>query len=124
MKTCSLLASFVLGATATMASAQAVESGYPRGSLAVAAIERGDWVRAEALLNAAQTNKEDPAWLINLGQVYLHTGRQAEALTAWRNALNSSRHVEVETLGGRLLSTREIARQALARYETAALGTR
>jgi len=124
MKTASLFVSFALAATATMASAQAVESGYPRGSLAVAAIEQGDWARAEALLNAAQTSKEDPAWLINLGQVYLNTGRQAEALTAWRTALASNRHVEVETLGGRLISTRELARQALARYETAALGTR
>lgn len=124
MKTCSLLAAAALAATATIASAQAVESGYPRGSLAVAAIERGDWARAETLLNAADANREDPAWLINLGQVYLQTGRQAEALTAWRAALNSNRHVEVETLSGRLVSTREIARQALARYETAALGTR
>lgn len=121
MKTCSLLAAAALAATATIASAQAVESGYPRGSLAVAAIERGDWARAEALLNAADANREDPAWLINLGQVYLNTGRQAEALTAWRTALSSNRHVDVETLSGRLVSTREIARQALARYETAAL---
>ena len=124
MKTASLFVSFAFAATATMASAQAVESGYPRGSLAVAAIEQGDWARAERLLNAAQANKEDPAWLLNLGQVYLQTGRTAEALNAWRTALNSSRHVEVETLSGRLVSTRELARQALARYETAALGTR
>ena len=115
-----------LGLTAlpSIANAQAVESGYPRGSLAVAAIERGDWARAEALLNAAQVSRDDPAWLINMGQVYMHTGRQTEALTAWRAALASTRHAEVETLSGRLLSTRQIARDALARYETASLAAR
>ena len=99
------------------AGAQSVESGYPRGSLAVAAIEQGDWARAEALLNSALVSRDDPAWLINRGLVYMRTGRQAEALIAWRTALQSTRHVEVETLSGRLISTRQIARDALARYE-------
>lgn len=108
----------------SIANAQAVESGYPRGSLAVAAIEQGDWARAEALLNAAPVSRDDPAWLINMGQVYMRTGRQAEALTAWRAALQSTRHVEVETLNGRLVSTRDVARDALARYETASLTVR
>ena len=113
-----------LMALSSIANAQAVESGYPRGSLAVAAIERGDWARAENLLNAAQVSREDPAWLINMAQVYVHTGRQAEAIAAWRAALESTRHVEVETLSGRLTSTQEIARDALARYEMAILAAR
>lgn len=107
-----------------IAHAQAVESGYARGSLAVAAIERGDWARAEALLDAAQISRDDPALLINRGQVYMRTGRTAQALAAWRAALQSTRHVEVETLSGRLVSTRQIAREALARYEVAALDSR
>lgn len=113
-----------LAAVPSLASAQSVESGYPRGSLAVAAIEQGDWARAEALLNAAPVSREDPAWLLNLGLVYMRTGRQAEALTLWRAALQSTRHVEVETLSGRLVSTRQLAHDALARYETASLATR
>ncbi|MDQ8755670.1 tetratricopeptide repeat protein [Sphingosinicella sp. LHD-64] len=101
------------------ASAQAVEEGFPRGSLAVAAIDRGDWNRAEALLRTSQLEADDPARLINLGAVYMQTGRTSEALTAWRAALASNRHSQVETIGGRWVSTRDLAREALARYETA-----
>ena len=57
------------------ASAQAVESGYERGTLAVAAMERGDWARAEQLLTDKRLNADDPARLINLGQVYWEQGR-------------------------------------------------
>ncbi|MGE0179821.1 MAG: type IV pilus biogenesis/stability protein PilW [Sphingomonas sp.] len=124
MKMLSLLAVAGLSFTSATAIAQSVESGYPRGSLAVAAIEQGDWTRAEALLNGSQVDREDPAYLLNLGQVYMRTGRTAEALAAWRQARDSSRHAEVETLNGRLASTRDLAREALARYATAQLGTR
>ncbi|MGQ0661353.1 tetratricopeptide repeat protein [Sphingosinicella sp.] len=124
MKTLSVLVALGIAATGTASFAQAVEDGYPRGSLAVAAIERGDWARAEQLLNGPLVDRDDPARLINLGQVYLHTGRQAEALAAFRAALASNRHVDVGTLSGRFVSTRQIAREVLARYETAQLGTR
>ena len=103
----------------TALSAQAVEEGYPRGSLAVAAIERGDWARAEALLNDERSlARNDPARLLNLGEVYMRTGRTAEALAAWRAALKSDRHEMVATLGNRWVSTRDLAREALAHYET------
>lgn len=103
----------------TALSAQAVEEGYPRGALAVAAIERGDWARAEALLNDdRELSRRDPARLLNLGHVYMQTGRTAEALTAWRAALASDRHTMVATLGDRYVSTRDLAREALSRYET------
>lgn len=101
------------------ASAQAVEEGFPRGSLAVAAIDQGDWSRAEALLRTSRLRSDDPARLINLGAVYMQTGRTGEALAAWREAVASNRHTNVETLGGRWVSTRDLAREALARYETA-----
>ena len=101
------------------ASAQAVEECFPRGSLAVAAIERGDMNRAEALLERSSLDRGDPARLINLGAVYMRTGRTGEALASWRQALASNRHSKVETLGGRWVSTRDLAREALARYETA-----
>lgn len=104
---------------ATALTAQAVEQGYPRGSLAVAAIERGDWVRAEALLNDTRgIASDDPARLLNLGEVYMRTGRTAEALAAWRAAEKSNRHEMVATLGDRWVSTRDLAREALARYGT------
>jgi hypothetical protein len=72
MKTIAYLATGALAFAATAVSAQSVESGYPRGSLAVAAIERGDLARAEALLKDDELGAtSDPARLINLGEVYM-----------------------------------------------------
>lgn len=120
MKTLTLLAFAALSAVAaTAASAQAVESGYARGTLAVAAIDRGDWARAEQLLTDRRLHADDPARLINLGQVYWEQGRRGEALSAWRRALASNRHFEVETLSGRTVSTAQIAREVLAAHDTA-----
>ena len=118
MKTPALLACAAFSLCATMASAQSVETGYARGTLAVAAIERGDWARAEALLTDTRLNADDPARLVNLGEVYWATGRQGAALSAWRRALASSNHFEVETLDGRTVSTADLAREALARHDT------
>lgn len=118
MKTPLLLACAAFSLCATMASAQTVETGYARGSLAVAAIERGDWARAERLLTDPRLNANDPARLINLGQVYWATGRQGEALSAWRRALASPNQFEIETLGGRTVSTADLAREALAAHDT------
>lgn len=119
MKTLSLFALAALSMSATAVSAQAVENGYARGTLAVAAIDRGDWARAEALLTDPRLDAEDPARLLNLGQVYWETGRQGEALSAWRRALASNSHFEVETMAGRTVSTAELAREALAAHDVA-----
>jgi Tfp pilus assembly protein PilF len=95
-----------------------VEAGYPAGSLALAAIERGDWATAERLLtDDRRIAADDPARLVNLGRVYMATGRQELALDAWRRAL-ASPPVEVETLGGRLVMTDQLAREAIAFYAT------
>lgn len=122
MKTLFLLtaAALSLGACAANRNAPIAESGYTPGALAVAAIERRDWTRAEALLtDTSRGNAEDPARLINLGEVYWRTGRQSEALTVWRRALASGRDVQVETLGGRMVSTEQLAREALAAHDAA-----
>ena len=88
-----------------------VEAGYPAGSLALAAIERGDWATAERLLtDDRRIAADDPARLVNLGRVYMATGRQELALDAWRRAL-ASPPVEVETLGGRMVMTDQLARE-------------
>jgi hypothetical protein len=93
-----------------------VENGYPTGSLALAAIERGDWTTAERLLNdERRMAADDPARLVNLGRVYMATGRQAEAVAAWERALQAA-PVEVETLGGRVATTDQLAREALDHY--------
>lgn len=94
-----------------------VEAGYPAGSLALAAIERGDWATAERLLtDDRRIAADDPARLVNLGRVYEATGRHELALAAWRQALASPHPVEVETIGGRLVRTDQLAREALAHF--------
>lgn len=96
-----------------------VEAGYPTGSLALAAIERGDWTAAERLLTEDRSiADDDPARLINLGRVYLETGRTEQALVVWRQALASSHHAEVELLSGRMSTTDQVARHAIAQYES------
>jgi Flp pilus assembly protein TadD len=121
MKRLAILAFGTLALSAcTTTNAPMAEVGYPTGSLAVAAIERGDWATAEALLNENRGVAEsDPARLVNLGRVYMATGRTSEALAAWRQALASPYQVEVETLGGRTARTDQLAREALAYYEGA-----
>lgn len=120
MKTLGLLALTALSLSACAANRMApiAETGYQPGALAVAAIERGDWTRAEQLLtDPTRGSAEDPARLINLGEVYWRTGREGEALGAWRRALASDAHFDVETMGGRTLSTVQLAREALAAHD-------
>ena len=94
-----------------------VEQGYTRGALAVAAIDRKDWAAAEqALTSRHDVAADDPARLINLGKVYMETGRSGAAMSAWRLALASPSHFMVETGDGRWVSTRDLAQQALATY--------
>lgn len=106
-----------LSACASNSPGLMVEQGYQRGALGVAAIDRGDWTAAESQLAELRgVSADDPARLINLGKVYMETGRSELALATWRLALASDRPVMVETADGQLVSTEQIARTALARY--------
>lgn len=110
--------SMLLCACTSAREAPLAEVGYPRGSLAVAAIDRGDYERAEYLLDKRSPLGEGhPARLINLGTVYAQTGRMELARDAWRRALYSDRETMVSTEDGRYISTRQLARQALASVE-------
>ncbi len=117
MPTLLVAAAISLSACASTQSAGLMEDGYNPGALAVAAIDRGDWATAEQLLNKMNgVSENDPARLINLGKVYIETGRPGMALTAWRKALASDRHEMVATIDGRWISTDMLARQALAQH--------
>lgn len=114
------LAAIALSACAGNQQGMMVEQGYQRGALGVAALDRGDWAAAEAQLTELRgLRSEDPARLINLGKVYAETGRVADAVTVWRLALDSKRQFEVVTAEGRIVSTDQLAREALARYQPA-----
>ena len=112
------LAALSLAGCAVNRAAPLAETGYAPGALAVAAIERGDWARAEALLtDASRGAADDPARLINLGKVYWETGRHEQARAAWRRALASNQAFEVDTMGGRTVSTLQLAREALEAHD-------
>ena len=117
------LAALVAVALCACASKQPgllVEQGYQRGALGVAAIDRGDWAAAETQLGERRgIAANDPARLINLGKVYAETGRLADAVAVWRLVLASPRHFEVVTAEGRVVSTAQLAREALALHQPA-----
>lgn len=113
-----LFAAMGLSACASSQPGMMVEQGYQRGALGVAALDRGDWAAAEARLSELRgVRSDDPARLINLGKVYAETGRLDDAVTVWRLALGSERQFEVVTAQGRIVSTDQLAREALARYQ-------
>ena len=115
-----VMATTALSACAGKQPGLAVEEGYQRGALGVAAIDRGDWAAAESQLGELRgVRSDDPARLINLGKVYAETGRVDDAVTVWRLALASKRQFEVVTAEGRIVSTDQLAREALARFEPA-----
>jgi hypothetical protein len=97
-----------------MAAPESTITVHASDPLAVAAIQQGDLARAEAILSDGRLEADDPLRLINLGDVYWLSGRQGEAVAAWRRALGSRNQYDVETVGGRVLPTYEIAREALA----------
>lgn len=114
------LAAIALSACAGKQPGMMVEQGYQRGALGVAAIDRGDWTSAEGQLSEQRgLRSDDPARLINLGRVYAETGRVKDAVAVWQRALASKRQFEVVTAEGRIVSTDQLAREALARYQPA-----
>ena len=105
-------------ATAGEKTALTIETGFPSGALGLAAIERGDWKTAEAQLTAMQgVGENDPARLINLGQVYMNTNRPGLAIQTWQRALASPHHYQVTVANGTVASTRDVAMTALSRYQ-------
>jgi len=93
------------------------EIGYSEGALGLAAIDRGDWAAAERQLTDPRFGPaDDPAKLINLGRVYVETGRLPLAIAAWQAALRSRRQHMVELGDGSVASTEDVARAALARH--------
>ncbi|HEX8192532.1 MAG TPA: hypothetical protein VF552_06490 [Allosphingosinicella sp.] len=112
-----LAALLALSACADAEHAPIAEQGAARGSLAVAALDRGDYDRAEAMLARSPLPEAHPARLMNLATVYAQTNRPHLARETWQRVLRSERDSMVETADGRYVSARELARQALATVE-------
>lgn len=97
------------------------EVGYATGALGYDALVAGDLNRAETQLDAMNgVSANDPARLINLANVYMRTGRTTEARNLLIAVRDSRTSFDVELANGRVASTRDVARQAMARMDRVA----
>jgi len=95
------------------------EIGYPKGSIGYDALVEGDNQRAiSQILSSDRVSLRDPAKLINLGQAYARTGRTAEAAELFMMAMQSRENVELVLADGRIMNSREAARQAFSGLQT------
>lgn len=102
----------LVSALTAPAAAQQAEIGYPRGSLGFEALASADYSKAEQQLRNSAVRRDDPALLINIGQVYARTGRPAEAAEMFRRAIQA-REVVLVLASGRTVSSRDAATRAL-----------
>ena len=103
----------LLLATALFAApASAQEMDYAPGALGYAALKAGDLSTAERQLRTSPADANDPARLINLGQVFARQGRHAEAADLFRRA-KTLEDSELVLADGAVMSSREAARRAL-----------
>ena len=95
------------------------EIGYSQGSLGYDALIAGDNSRAIAQIMANErVNRNDPARLINLGQAYARTGRTAEAAQLFTTAMESRDQIDLILADGKVMNSREAAKQALAKLQS------
>ncbi len=81
-----------------------------------------DYVTAEAQLRALNgVEADDPARLINLGQLLIRTGRQAEG-AALLDEARKGEDIELVLANGRTMFSRDVARRVLARVTTSYAG--
>lgn len=89
------------------------EIGYPQGSLGYEALVSANYTTAERQILDSRVAKNDPARLINLGQIYANTGRTAEAITVLERAMRAE-ETELILANGEVIGSRDAARRALA----------
>ncbi len=118
----SLIGAALIAAGTVPAAAAPAEIDYPRHSLGYAAMMSRDYVTAEAQLRASSgVDASDPARLINLGQLLIRTGRQAEG-AALLDQARKVEDVELVLGNGRTMWSRDVARRALATVTTTYAG--
>ena len=114
----SVICAVLIAVSSAPAAAAPAEIDYPRHSLGYAAMMARDYVTAEAQLRALNgVEANDPARLINLGQLLIRTGRHSEGAAL----LDQARKVEdVELIlgNGKSMWSRDVARRALATVTT------
>ena len=107
------LAFLPLASLAGVALAEPGEIGYPEGSLGYDALVNANYAIAERqIMSDSHVAKNDPARLINLGQIYANTGRTAEAIKVLEKAMRVE-ETELILANGEVVGSREAARRAL-----------
>ena len=90
------------------------ELGYAKGALGYDALIAGQNELALQQLEAAKkVDANDPARLINLGQVYARMGRTGDAARMFMAAIHSDRNFDLVLADGTVVKSRDAADQAL-----------
>jgi Tfp pilus assembly protein PilF len=90
------------------------EIGYAKGALGYDALVAGQNELALQQLEAAEkVDANDPARLINLGQVYARMGRTGDAARMFTAAMQSNRSFDLVLANGAVINSRDAADQAL-----------
>lgn len=90
------------------------EIGYAKGALGYDALVAGQNELALQQLEAAEkVDANDPARLINLGQVYARMGRTGDAARMFTAAMQSNRSFDLVLANGSVINSRDAAAQAL-----------
>ena len=121
-KLCLALAALLL--PAGVAAEPKGEVDYARGALGYDALMSRDLPTAEAQLRESRgVFWNDPARLINYGQVKARTGRTDEAAALFRHAMSVD-DVELVLADGTVMSSRDAASTALKRLRPIQLSSR
>lgn len=116
-----LLVAAMLGAAEPSRTA---ELEYDRGSLAFEALVQGDLRLAERqLAEAGPGIRNDPAWLLNYGQMLARSGRVNEASAVFRQVADAP-DGEIVLASGEVTGTREASRRALQRLRLSGISSR
>ncbi len=95
-------------------SAAGVETAYPPVAIGYKALAAGDNAQAITDMLEGSVSRNDPAFLLNLGQAYARSGRLAEARELFRKAAKKRENVDLVMADGRIMGSKLAARQALA----------
>ena len=90
------------------------ETAYPKTAIGYEALMSGDNERAISDMLKGNISRHDPAFLLNLGQAYARSGRIAEARELFRKAAKKRDDIDLVLADGRIINSRQAARQALA----------
>lgn len=116
-----LLVAAMLGAAEP---ARPAELDYSPGALAYEALMGGDLQLAERQLrDSGAAIGNDPAWLLNYGQLLARSGRVNEASAIFRRVAQAP-DSEIVLASGEVTGTRDASRRALQRLRLSGISSR